>query len=129
MGSFSISRLPQTSTLSKNLFALWSSSRTLGGSVCTYSRGLWPLRNFSSISVRTGKNAVHTFQSSSEIVGYGMASVVRLVPPPRRCLQTTGFNKHVHPCLLLIMRWPAFLHSLALRISRCFSYSTMGHRV
>src|SRR6266511_4973683 len=80
MGSFSISRLPQTSTLSKNLFALWSSSRTLGGSVCTYSRGLWPLRNFSSISVRTGKNAVHTFQSSSEIVGYGMASVVRLVP-------------------------------------------------
>jgi hypothetical protein len=41
-----------------------------------YSRGLAPLRNFSSISVRTGKNVVHTFQSSSEIVGYGMASLL-----------------------------------------------------
>src|SRR5205823_6849518 len=75
-GIFSISRLPQTSTLSKNLFAFLSSWRTLGGSVCAYSRGVAPLRNFSSISFRTGKKAVYTFQSSSEIVGYGMASFV-----------------------------------------------------
>src|SRR5439155_19048148 len=89
-----ISRLPQTSTRSKNRFALLSSSRTLGGSVCAYSRGLAPLRNSSSISVRTGKKAVHTFQSSSEIVGYGMASLVLLLPhqaagPPSDNFQRT----------------------------------------
>src|SRR5437870_13208100 len=55
MGSFSISRLPQTSTLSKNLFAFLSSWRTLGGSVCAYIRGLAPLRNSSSISFEPAK--------------------------------------------------------------------------
>src|SRR5439155_26755783 len=101
MGSFSISRLPQTSTLSKNLFAFLSSWRTLGGSVCAYSRGVAPLRNFSSISVRTGKKAVHTFQSSSEIVGYGMAIRMTGSPAKRRLLQAIIFNEHIHPSLLI----------------------------